>query len=120
MSTEKLFWCNGCFEEKPEKDGISFDGYNVGLCAQCNATLTPFQRCLLAVLSTTSFDGGPVGIGATFEGMDKTLRRLFRVYHGHDADSVCRQCDPHEYQRQAEARRKAAERKQSPPPGENT
>lgn len=28
------------------------------------------------------------------EEMHKTITKIFRVYHGHDPDSCCRQCDP--------------------------
>lgn len=115
MSEQKTFFCTGCSRECLDGDGcISFDGYESGMCPECNATLTPFQRCLLSMLSRASFDGGPVSIGTTIEEMDKMLRRLFRAYHGHDANSVCRECDPDAHKIRLEMRENARKKQAKP------
>ena len=41
----------------------------------------------------------------------QVLRKSFRGWHGHDADDVCRECDPLEYERRQEFRRQRMESK---------
>jgi hypothetical protein len=48
---------------------------------------------------------------AYLERLDEALRRLFRAWHGHDASSFCRDCDPqaYEYWQRRQAVRQAAQ-----------
>ena len=47
-------------------------------------------------------------LGCLAEDAGETLRRAFHAWHGHDADDVCRECDPNGYHLQQERNRKRA------------
>jgi hypothetical protein len=44
--------------------------------------------------------------------MRDTIKKFFHAWHGHEATTFCRECDPHQYgvwqQKQAEKRAKQA------------
>ena len=44
------------------------------------------------------------------EWMEEFLGKCFRVFHGHDADSACSECDPDTYERLQEMRAKRSSR----------
>jgi hypothetical protein len=46
--------------------------------------------------------------------LERTARLAFRAFHGHDNDSVCAECDPHENRHRQEQERARLAQKQEP------
>jgi hypothetical protein len=125
VSDKELKWCPGCDRELPEPAGenmglwCSLDGWDYEICRECWAGLRPFERILLRLLSGKDEDDIQTGAAFHLSVLFDMARKAFRAGHGHDADSVCSQCDPQRWREQQERRqRRAAEKaaRLTPPP----
>jgi hypothetical protein len=107
--------CLGCDQPIDDGTGRSLDGYNTSVCEQCWNELTVFQKILLRTLTGCAFDeGGGLNTAVEIQTIDKTLRKMFQIQHGHDADGICGECDPIAWEQRRKRKAEiAAARKES-------
>lgn len=81
--------CHACETNKPETDFVAdgIDGYRlIWVCLACLESFTPFQRTILHILASQSFEGG-LCPSAQLEAIE---RRLPREYRGSTAAAAGR------------------------------
>ena len=69
----KTHYCDGCGNEHPQTEMVNLEGYDTWwACKACWATMTPFQRISLSIMTRPSFEGG-LCHGTELEAIEEAL-----------------------------------------------